>query len=157
MNSNAMDVSLTDTRVTWHVTGGVIDLYFLMGPSPFDVLDQLTQVIGRPIMPPLWSLGLMNSKRAPIYPSCSHALMHAHWMAGFLWGRVHYKECGNNTRLILHRYGYGSAEFYYQILEGYANASIPLDTFVSDSQYMDHDQDFTLGATFNLSEMQVRW
>ncbi len=64
LNSNGMDVSLTDTRVTWHVTGGVIDLYFLMGPTPFDVLDQLTQIIGRPMMPPFWSLGLMNSKCA---------------------------------------------------------------------------------------------
>ena len=53
------------------------------------------------------------------------------------------------------RYGYGSAEFYYQILEGYANASIPLDTFVSDSQYMDHDQDFTLGSTFPLDQMKA--
>ncbi|KAK9822226.1 hypothetical protein WJX81_001471 [Elliptochloris bilobata] len=114
MNSNAMDVSLTETRVTWHITGGTIDLYFLMGPTPFDVLDQLTQIIGRPMMPPFWSLGLMNSK-----------------------------------------YGYGSAEFYYQILEGYANASIPLDTFVSDSQYMDHDQDFTLGATFPMDQMKA--
>ena len=71
-------------------------------------------------------------------------------------------ECGTRNACVtlnfaVHRYGYGSAEFYYQILEGYANASIPLDTFVSDSQYMDHDQDFTLGSTFNLSEMQVRW
>ena len=83
MNSNAMDVSLTDTRVTWHVTGGVIDLYFLMGPTPFDVLDQLTQVIGRPIMPPLWSLGLMNSKCASV--SSSQLQPHAHRMAGSKW------------------------------------------------------------------------
>ena len=26
---------------------------------------------------------------------------------------------------------------------------------MSDSQYMDHDQDFTLGSTFQLSEMEV--
>jgi hypothetical protein len=68
LNSNGMDVTLTQTRVTWHVTGGVIDLYFLMGPSPMDVLDQLTQIIGRPMMPPFWSLGLMNSKCAHSAP-----------------------------------------------------------------------------------------
>jgi len=54
------------------------------------------------------------------------------------------------------RYGYGSEEFYNQILNGYGNASIPLETFVSDSQYMDHDQDFTLGDKFALSDMIVR-
>lgn len=53
------------------------------------------------------------------------------------------------------RYGYGSAEFYSQILNGYGNASIPLETFVSDSQYMNHDEDFTLGEKFPLSEMKV--
>ena len=53
------------------------------------------------------------------------------------------------------RYGYGSAEFYDQILNGYGNASIPLETFVSDSQYMDHDQDFTLGYDFPLDQMKV--
>ncbi len=78
LNSNGMDVTLTQTRVTWHVTGGVIDLYFLMGPTPMDVLDQLTQIIGRPMMPPFWSLGLMNSKCAPLgctrRPCCSRAV-----------------------------------------------------------------------------------
>ena len=60
------------------------------------------------------------------------------------------------TFLPTSRYGYGSAEFYYQILDGYDNASIPLETFVSDSQYMDYDQDFTLGSKFALKEMVVR-
>ena len=55
------------------------------------------------------------------------------------------------------RYGYGSAEFYNQIINGYGNASIPLETFVSDSQYMDHDQDFTYGYTFPLDQMKVRF
>ncbi|EIE19743.1 hypothetical protein COCSUDRAFT_31111 [Coccomyxa subellipsoidea C-169] len=113
LNSNAMDVVLTKTRVQWRVTGGVLDFYFLMGPTPNAVLDQLTTIIGRPVMPPYWSLGLMNSK-----------------------------------------YGYGSAEFYHQILNGYGNASIPLETFVSDSQYMNHDEDFTLGDKFPLAEMK---
>ena len=62
LNSNAMDVVLTKTRVSWRVTGGVLDFYFLMGPTPNAVMDQLTTLIGRPVMPPYWSLGLMNSK-----------------------------------------------------------------------------------------------
>ena len=45
----------------------------------------------------------------------------------------------------------------YQIVDSYAGAGIPLETFVSDSQYMDHNQDFTLGATFPLGEMQALW
>lgn len=57
-----MDVVLTKTRVQWRVLGGIFDFYFLMGPTPNAVLDQLTTLIGRPVMPPYWSLGLMNSK-----------------------------------------------------------------------------------------------
>ena len=70
LNSNAMDVVLTPTRISWRVTGGLLDFYFLMGPTPNAVLEQLTSLIGRPVMPPYWSLGLMNSKcaRAPLAP-----------------------------------------------------------------------------------------
>ena len=66
LNSNAMDVVLSPDRVSWRVTGGVLDFYFLMGPTPNAVLEQLTTIIGRPVMPPYWSLGLMNSKCALI-------------------------------------------------------------------------------------------
>ena len=44
---------------------------------------------------------------------------------------------------------------YHAILDGYGNASIPLETFLSDSQYMDHDQDFTYGPDFTVSDMKV--
>lgn len=75
LNSNAMDVVLSKDRVSWRVTGGVLDFYFLMGPTPNAVLEQLTTIIGRPVMPPYWSLGLMNSKCAfPLHvcpPGCS--------------------------------------------------------------------------------------
>ena len=69
MNSNGMDVTLTNDTMRFSIIGGVLDMYFLMGPSPFDVTDQLTQIVGRPILPPYWSLGFMNSKYAPILNS----------------------------------------------------------------------------------------
>ena len=68
MNSNGMDVTLTNDTMRFSITGGVLDMYFLMGPSPFDVNDQLTQVVGRPVMPPYWSMGFMNSKCDPPPP-----------------------------------------------------------------------------------------
>ena len=57
-----MDVILTKNRVQWRVTGGLLDFYFLMGPTPNAVMEQLTTIIGRPVMPPYWSMGLMQSK-----------------------------------------------------------------------------------------------
>ncbi len=41
------------------------------------------------------------------------------------------------------------------MVDSYAYAKIPLETFVTDSQYMNHDQDFTLGVEFNVSSFQV--
>ena len=56
----------------------------------------------------------------------------------------------------MHRYGYLSAQQCQGVVDGYASAGVPLETFVSDSQYMDRDQDFTLGDAFPLYEMQAR-
>lgn len=61
-NSNGMEVSITESRAQFRIVGGNIDLYILAGPTPRRVLDQLTALIGRPVMPPYWSLGLMQSK-----------------------------------------------------------------------------------------------
>jgi len=40
-------------------------------------------------------------------------------------------------------------------VDGYRAAGIPLETFVSDSQYMRADQDFTLGAAFPPADMRA--
>ena len=64
LNSNGMDVVLGETQLTFKVLGGVVDLYFLMGPTPLAVMEQLTRLIGRPALPAYWALGLMNSKCA---------------------------------------------------------------------------------------------
>ncbi|WIA35044.1 hypothetical protein OEZ86_003535 [Tetradesmus obliquus] len=62
LNSNAMDVQLEASRLTYKVTGGVLDFYFFLGPSPEAVLQQYQAVVGRPAMPPYWSLGFHNSR-----------------------------------------------------------------------------------------------
>lgn len=62
MNSNGMDIVLTETSLSFRAIGGILDLYFFPGPSPAAVLEQYTAVVGRPAMPPAWALGFHNCK-----------------------------------------------------------------------------------------------
>ncbi|XP_017277311.1 lysosomal alpha-glucosidase isoform X1 [Kryptolebias marmoratus] len=58
LNSNAVEVTLQPTpALTWVSTGGILDLYVLLGPDPQKVIQQYLQIIGYPMMPPYWSLG----------------------------------------------------------------------------------------------------
>ncbi|XP_055958997.1 sucrase-isomaltase, intestinal [Patella vulgata] len=59
-NSNAMEVVLQPSpnpAITYRVIGGILDFYIFMGPSPEQAVQQYIQAIGRPVMPPYWSLG----------------------------------------------------------------------------------------------------
>ncbi|XP_058387671.1 maltase-glucoamylase isoform X3 [Diceros bicornis minor] len=58
LNSNAMDVTFQPMpALTYRTTGGILDFYVLLGPTPEIVTQQYTELIGRPVMVPYWSLG----------------------------------------------------------------------------------------------------
>lgn len=43
--------------ITFRTIGGILDFYFFLGPTPKDVIEQYTDVVGRPHLPPYWGLG----------------------------------------------------------------------------------------------------
>lgn len=62
LSSNAIEAVLTETSVSLRVVGGMLDMYFFAGPTPAAFMEQYTRVIGRPRMPPFWSLGFHQCK-----------------------------------------------------------------------------------------------
>nr|XP_012150826.1 PREDICTED: lysosomal alpha-glucosidase-like isoform X3 [Megachile rotundata] len=58
LNSNAMDVILQPSPgITFRSIGGIFDMYIFLGPSPADVVRQYSEIVGKPFLPPYWSLG----------------------------------------------------------------------------------------------------
>ena len=59
-NSNGMKVNLGVNGtyyLEYNILGGVLDLYFLSGPTPKDVSAQFADVVGHPAMMPYWAFG----------------------------------------------------------------------------------------------------
>jgi lysosomal alpha-glucosidase len=58
VNSNGMDVDVSPLpALTFTTIGGIIDFYIYLGPTPQDVVMQHTDVVGRSMFPPYFSLG----------------------------------------------------------------------------------------------------
>lgn len=74
LNSNGMDILIDEdvggSFLEYRVIGGVLDLYFLAGPTPLEVARQYAGVAGTPAMVPYWSLGVYFSI-SPFLHECS--------------------------------------------------------------------------------------
>jgi len=58
VNSNAQEFTILPTPgIQYRTIGGILDLYFFLGPTPEMVVQQYTEAVGRASVPPYWGLG----------------------------------------------------------------------------------------------------
>ncbi|KAE8378081.1 glycosyl hydrolases family 31-domain-containing protein [Aspergillus bertholletiae] len=65
LNSNAMDIYIDNKGgqyLEYNIIGGVLDFYFVAGPSPRDVAIQYAEITQTPLMTPYWGLGYHQCK-----------------------------------------------------------------------------------------------
>ncbi|XP_069485323.1 lysosomal alpha-glucosidase-like [Ambystoma mexicanum] len=63
LNANAQEVLLKPSpSLTLRTIGGILDFYIFLGPTPESIVQQYTEAIGRPFLPPYWSLGFQLSR-----------------------------------------------------------------------------------------------
>ncbi|GFT05867.1 sucrase-isomaltase, intestinal [Nephila pilipes] len=63
LNSNAMDVTLLPAPgITFRTVGGVLDLFFIVGTDPENLVELYTDLVGKPMIPPYWGLGFQLSR-----------------------------------------------------------------------------------------------
>ncbi|KAF2716540.1 glycoside hydrolase family 31 protein [Polychaeton citri CBS 116435] len=67
LSSSGMDVKIDQTEqgdqyLEYNTLGGIIDLYFLAGPSPTEVSKQYAEIVGLPAMQPYWGWGFHQCK-----------------------------------------------------------------------------------------------
>ena len=63
MNSNAMEYAMIPAPgLVIRTIGGLFDFHIYTGPTPENVIEQHTHFVGRPFIPPYWSLGFHLSK-----------------------------------------------------------------------------------------------
>ncbi|KAG2527888.1 hypothetical protein JM18_003462 [Phytophthora kernoviae] len=72
--ANALEAVVRRDALTFRLTGGIIDVFVFSGPSPQDVIEQYTDVVGRPELPPYWALGYHVGNRGGDDPSADDAL-----------------------------------------------------------------------------------
>ncbi|KAJ5746908.1 uncharacterized protein N7511_008604 [Penicillium nucicola] len=67
LNSNGMDIKVDKSDdgkqyLEYNTLGGVLDFYFMAGPTPKDVSVQYSEIVGLPVMQSYWTFGFHNCR-----------------------------------------------------------------------------------------------
>ena len=79
LNSNGMDIVIDDTDgqyLEYNILGGVLDFYFMAGPTPVQVAQQYSEVVGKSAMMPYWGFG---------FHQCRYGMQDVYEVAGVVY------------------------------------------------------------------------
>lgn len=67
LNSDGMDIKINNTAQTgqyleYNTLGGILDFYFVAGPTPVNVAQQYAEIVGLPAMMPYWGFGFHHCR-----------------------------------------------------------------------------------------------
>ncbi|KAJ5226698.1 uncharacterized protein N7469_006704 [Penicillium citrinum] len=86
LNSNGMDIFIDNKggqSLEYNIIGGVLDFYFIAGPSPRDVAVQYAEITQTPLMTPYWGLG---------YHQCRYGYQDVYEVAATIWTDIDYMD-----------------------------------------------------------------
>ncbi|XP_033018828.1 maltase-glucoamylase, intestinal-like [Lacerta agilis] len=154
LNSNAQDVTLhPDPSLTFRTIGGVLDFYVFLGPTPENVIQQYTEAIGRPHLPPYWSLGYQLSRWG--YPDIGAVEQVVKRMTQYgipydvQYGDIDYMDRKLDFTYDKEKYA-GLPEFMQELKKDGLHYVIVLDPFLSKDQARGSYQPYELGERLGI-------
>lgn len=114
-NSDGMDIKIAKTDqgeqyLAYNINGGVLDLFFLAGPTPSEVSQQYAGIVG--------TVSIYLAFIGTMLIECSLAEQ-AYWTYGF-------HQC---------KYGYQDVMMVADVVHNYSQANIPLEVMWTDIDY----------------------
>ncbi|XP_044754385.1 lysosomal alpha-glucosidase-like [Coccinella septempunctata] len=137
-NSNGLELVLQPTpALTYRAIGGILDFYVFLGPTPSDVLKQYQEVVGKPKMPPYWSLGFHLCRWGIIDLESTKKVLQRNLDAGIpietQWNDLDYMEDHNDFTYNKSAFG-GLPEFVQELHKQGRRYAILIDPGVSGSE-----------------------
>ncbi|XP_050352024.1 uncharacterized protein LOC126774502 [Nymphalis io] len=154
INTNAMDIVLQPTpAITYRTIGGILNFFVLLGPSPQEVVAQYTSLVGRPFLPPYWSLGFHLCKYDYGSLNVTRDVMQRNRDAGIpldvQWNDLDYMSNGNDFTYDKDKFA-GLPEFVEQLHDQGMHYVILVDPGVSASEKLGEYPPFDRGLEMDI-------
>ncbi|VDK51232.1 unnamed protein product [Anisakis simplex] len=161
-NSAPQEVTLgPGPHLVYRTIGGNLDIYIFEGPTPQMVIEQYLQLVGMPLLPPLWSLGFQTEYSDGCSELSSWSILIASVFLSYCLLRIqkHFKVSLDCTAVVeIGRNGYASANELDQVVRQTESRGILFNVININTDYMHDFNDFTLNNDWKqLTNITQKW